>query len=261
MELACQVIIFGEDLTENLPHNLLLVREAGFKYIQCGPMLLHNLSTEQIAKVFSDQGVRLCTFHCGTGMIVDVGRFHQICDAMLSLQCEDIICSGILGGGSSYKHYEATGELLAKRTQEAAVCGIRLSYHHHDWELAKPFGHILGIDVLMNKATDTGFVINTYWAKAAKVPLIRLWKQHGTRCRIVHLKDGLPDYHQFRPLGKGKADAQEAFDFLKDKQLDYIVWEQDLAQDRPIKECIEISAKWLFERLREHNTGKPATKG
>jgi sugar phosphate isomerase/epimerase len=250
MRIGLQVIIFGHELLENLPIRLSMISENGFRVVEAGPMLLRWSPTDELAGLLADAGLQLCAFHCSTNRILETDALDQLCITLVKLKCDNITCSGILGGGDTLAHYERTGQLIKERTQVTSKFGIKLNYHHHDWELENTFGVRLGIQALTDQLDPSnGFVIDTYWATAAGIEFEWLWEQYSDRCHMIHLKDGFPKIRRFRALGEGEVDVGKAFAFFRDK-VEYIIWEQDLAEDRDSEECISISSTWLQERMQ-----------
>lgn len=251
MEVAAQAIIFGDELTKHLDENLGLLRSVGFKALEVGPLFLEFGSVEQLADLLHKHGLYLCGFHTGTRSIVNQEEFNKLCDTLNKLRCKNFICSGILAGGSTREYYERTGSLLRERTVDAALKGIKLHYHNHDWELSRTFGTQSGLQVIFDNAhEDTGFVLDTYWAKAGMADPFHLWSRFQPKIKMIHLKDGIPRDIVFSPLGKGECKVDAYFDLFSKKELDFIVWEQDLTHDRTIRDCVETSARWLKERLK-----------
>lgn len=249
LEKAAQLIIFGQDLNKCLHQNFQLLTNAGFNAIEAGDLFLEYGTVEQVKEVLYEHKIKLVAFHLGTSKVADIDKFNQICLVLKKLECSILICSGILYGGNTKTHYEYTGEMVNHLTRQAKQKGIALHYHHHDWELNNRFGDKLGLEVLMDKvANDTGFVIDTYWAKAGQTGLDFLWTKYSSRCHMIHLKDGFPMDKRFTPLGEGDASVEEAFKFFKNKNLKYLVWEQDKAENKNIRDCITTSSKWLAER-------------
>ena len=265
MEFALQSIIFGDDVTENLEEYLQMLDNTCFVAMEVGPLFLQykNGNIEELLGVLDRNRLSICAYHCGLTDIIDPKKFVEICTQLQKLKCRNLICSGIISGGASKENYESTANLLSERTEDSNSQDIALHYHHHDWEFRKDFGGKLGIEILMdNLDPRTGFVVSTYWSKSGRylakdehgrdlgMPGFKwLWNQYGSRCKIIHLKDGYPTKRRFRALGEGDADVEEAFSFFMDKELEYIVWEQDLAEDKAISECIRISSEWIMERI------------
>jgi sugar phosphate isomerase/epimerase len=255
MELSAQLIVFGKDLMTNLEGNLSIVREAGFHAVEGGPMLLDARPAAELRKVLAGAGLRLSAIHCDTGTVDSISDFINLCTRVAELGCTDVICSGVIEGGDTRRHYERTGEVVDRGARTAADKGVRLSYHHHDWELARILGKHRGIEVLMERAgPQAGFVIDTYWSLAGGRDWRWLWERYGTRCWTIHLKDGLPGRHRFSALGEGSARVAEAFHYFEDKGLRYVTWEQDLARDTTIEDAVTISGRWLTERVKPDAT-------
>lgn len=254
MIIGAQAIVFGEELIVNLDENLDTLKKNGFTLVEAGSILLEDEGgVERVASLLENHRMGLSAFHVGIRSVFDSTEFSQLCEQSKSLKCESLICSGILYGGETRRYYVMTGQLLKERTREAGKLGIKLHYHHHDWELVRTFRDSPAIDVLFENADkSTGFVIDTYWLDSVRQDLPELWERLGRRCTFVHLKDGMPDELTFAPLGKGDCPVSDHFRFLRSVGVRVMIWEQDRATDQSIAKCVEVSGAWIRERLREN---------
>ena len=252
MELIAQTIVFGDEFVNNLDENLSMLRMAGFTGVEAGPLLLKDGSVDSVAGLLAKNELHLYAFHLGTNKIRDEDEVRRLCKVLNQLGCKNLICSGVLWGGPTRHYYERTGDLLRERSEEVASFGIRLHYHNHDWELNRVFGTQYGLQIIFENAhKDTGFVLDTFWVQAGGNDPTKLWERFKDRIRIIHLKDGRPGDLLFAPLGKGKCAVARYFTFFSKKDIDAIVWEQDLTHDRTIRQCIEISGSWLKGKWKD----------
>ena len=81
--------------------------------------------------------------------------------------------------------------------------GLELLYHNHSREFLPNDDGIITHEELQ-KRTEIGFEIDTFWAFAAGVCPVSLMEKLKDRLPVIHLKDGLKD-GEGKHLGKGEA--------------------------------------------------------
>lgn len=86
--------------------------------------------------------------------------------------------------------------------------GIRLSFHHHAYEIKKNLLPIF--DQHFDKRI--GFVLDTYWITLSQKDPLEIYQTYSHRVRGIHLRDYL-DGHDITP-GKGKVDFKRILDHL-----------------------------------------------
>lgn len=137
---------------------------------------------------------------------------------------------------------------LESLRERAAGEGVRLAYHHHDFELAMENGKS-GLEILYdNSSVDAQ--LDVYWlAYAGHDPALWIRRLAG-RMRTVHLKDGiLGGKPRFCPLGKGELDWDAILEACFETGVEIGIIEQDVCEGDPFEQ-VELSLKFLRTRAR-----------
>ena len=162
--------------------------------------------------------------------------FSQTLSFLHEVECGNAVISVlpvhyILGGDEGLKRFAAEMNTLAKKYKKE---GIRLAFHHHDFEFLK-FGSQRGLDILLEN-TDPAlvfFVSDTYWAQRGGICPAALIRQLGKRVISIHLRDYtlLPPFFAARPgdciIGSGMLDIKKILTACTETGIEFISIEQD----------------------------------
>jgi len=86
---------------------------------------------------------------------------------------------------------ERVADLLSTAAQRAAVHGVQVAYHNHDWELRLELDGKSSLEVLLDLADPAVVVeVDTYWAAVGGEDVPALLGRLGDRVVALHLKDG-----------------------------------------------------------------------
>jgi sugar phosphate isomerase/epimerase len=128
-------------------------------------------------------------------------------------------------------HWRTVAEVLTAAGAAASARGMRVAYHHHDFEFA-PLGATTGWDALTG-TTDAALVdleVDTYWAAVAGRDPAALLRAHAGRVRLVHLKDVGPD-RAFCDVGAGTLDWRTILAAARDAGVEHRFVEHDAPTD------------------------------
>lgn len=92
----------------------------------------------------------------------------------------------ILGGKRAVKRFAKRLNELAKRSRSE---GIRLAFHHHDFEFKMAGCKTKLAHLLEELDPEVGIVMDTYWASKSKQDLAQLTATLGSRLCGIHLRD------------------------------------------------------------------------
>jgi sugar phosphate isomerase/epimerase len=129
----------------------------------------------------------------------------------------------------------------------ASHSGLTFGYHNHDFEFSDLPGGVRPFDLLLAH-TDNRFVkfeLDVYWAKKANVDAAAYLKAHGSRFRLVHLKDMATDGSDTE-IGRGTIDFDEIISASLAAGVRHFFVEQDHSSD-PMQ-----SIKASISYLRQH---------
>ncbi len=104
----------------------------------------------------------------------------------------------------AYRELARSLERIGGRCRDA---GLRLLYHHHDFELA-PVGDTTGFDIIRDTTPEelVGLELDVYWLAVAGEDPVETLRTVGARAPLVHLKDMAPTPVPGFPSGDGLAD-------------------------------------------------------
>lgn len=81
-------------------------------------------------------------------------------------------------------------ERLNAEVGPAAERGIRIGYHNHDFELARLVDDRPAYEVLVENLDERVVLeLDTYWASVGGADVFDLFRRHGDRIRLLHVKD------------------------------------------------------------------------
>lgn len=164
------------------------VRDAGFKTIEGGPS--RGLSPEAFLKELESRGLKLVS----TGS--DYNRLKTNPSAAVEqarqIGAKYVMCSWIPHekGKFSEKNareaievFNAAGELFQKQ-------GITFTYHCHGYEF-QPFdgGTLFDLIVKETKPQFVSFELDVFWAAQGGADPAKLLEKHGSRFKLMHVKD------------------------------------------------------------------------
>lgn len=139
---------------------------------------------------------------------------------------------GVVTGGRD--RLLAFAEKLESLGQWYRERGIRLCFHHHDFEFRR-YGDDIGLDVLLANTSEAnlGLELDTYWAQRGGRAPHDLINDLGGRVRVVHLRDYTIRWKYFEllpkdaELGAGNLDLTRIIRACCDQQVSLLAIEQD----------------------------------
>jgi sugar phosphate isomerase/epimerase len=125
--------------------------------------------------------------------------------------------------------------------------GIRLLYHHHEFEFVPVGGSGETAMDLLLRHTDpnvVGIQPDVYWAAFAGVSPDGWIRRLAGRCPLIHAKDMDKEDRSFAEVGQGELPWREIVDEAKVAGARWLVVEQDICR-RPPLESVRISLEYL----------------
>lgn len=146
-------------------------------------------------------------------------------------------------------------DMLNKAAEYAKTLNLTIGYHNHDFEFTTKSEGIIWFDHLAKDLSpDVVFELDVYWVNKAKQNVIELFKRHGARFHLLHLKDMADsDERETIEIGAGMIDFEE---IIKNKRLGgckYYVVELEHYRTTPlkgIKECYKAVDKLLTPKKK-----------
>lgn len=146
-------------------------------------------------------------------------------------------------------------DLLNKASEYAKTLNLTIGYHNHDFEFTTKSEGIIWFDHLAKDLSpDVVFELDVYWANKTKQNVVDLFKRHGGRFHLLHLKDMADtDERETIEIGAGMIDFEE---IIKNKRLGgckYYVAELEHYRTTPLKgirECYKAMDKLLTPKKK-----------
>jgi sugar phosphate isomerase/epimerase len=148
-----------------------------------------NLDVAGVKDSLASAGLRVAGMHVGAPRLRDemdavigeallLGVHHVICpwwppERFVSPAACECISKEMAGWGATLRAY-----------------GLQLSYHNHDGELREVGGRRV-IEWILGSAASRDLMMepDVYWLHAGGVAPEKFLRDHGARCRLVHIKD------------------------------------------------------------------------
>ena len=126
--------------------------------------------------------------------------------------------------------------------------GLQLLFHNHENEFIPNNDGQIAFDILKAE-TDVLFEIDTFWVFYAGQDPIKVVKDNIDRVKLVHIKDGLLDRREGRPLGEGKAPVKDCVNMALELGLPMVVESEEMIPDgiSEAKKCYKFLRKMSEE--------------
>jgi sugar phosphate isomerase/epimerase len=234
MKISLQLFTVRKYSQRNLYDTLRKIFQIGYKSIEAARIGFDAKSAAVINRARQDFGLSVLSSQIKFSQLND--DFSQTLSFLHEVECGNAVISMlplhyIFGGDEGLKRFAADMNALAKRYKNE---GIRLAFHHHDFEFLK-FGSKRGLDILLEN-TDPAlvfFVSDTYWAQKGGMCPASLIRRLGKRAISIHLRDYtlLPPFFAAKPgdcrIGSGMLDIKEILTACTESGIEFISIEQD----------------------------------
>jgi sugar phosphate isomerase/epimerase len=234
MKISLQLFTVRKYSQRNLYDTLRKIFQIGYKSIEAARIGFDAKSAAVINRARQDFGLSVLSSQIKFSQLND--DFSQTLSFLHEVECGNAVISMlplhyIFGGDEGLKRFAADMNALAKRYKNE---GIRLAFHHHDFEFLK-FGSKRGLDILLEN-TDPAlvfFVSDTYWAQKGGMCPAALIRRLGKRAISIHLRDYtlLPPFFAAKPgdcrIGSGMLDIKEILTACTETGIEFISIEQD----------------------------------
>ncbi|MDB6052994.1 MAG: sugar phosphate isomerase [Verrucomicrobiales bacterium] len=200
----------------NLLGKLDKVQEYGLKTIE-GASPARGMSMEEFFKELAKRGIKLVS----TG--ADYAQLKSNPDAVVEqskiLGVKYVMCAWIPHdkGKFSEKNAREAIDVFNKAGAKFKEAGIVFTYHCHGYEF-QPFGDGTLFDLIVKETNpdSVSFELDVFWAQQGGADPAKLLEKHGSRFKLMHVKDlkkgaaknstgGGPDEDSV-PVGQGEVD-------------------------------------------------------
>ena len=175
-------------------------------------------------------------------------ELDRLIDVTLELGCEHLVCAWLdEPRRADLDAYRDVARSLAGIGERCRQAGVQLVYHHHDFEYARFEGRP-ALDWLC-ALVDPALLqveLDTYWVLAGGADPAAELHRFGDRCRLVHVKDRLPDgapdvaepqagvAHRTTEVGTGVLDLPELL-AAAEPHVRWCIVEQDVCPNGPFE--------------------------
>ena len=256
-KVGVQLIVFGNRERKDLEGVFKDCKKAGYDCIETG-FLFDRYSPGELQEVCEKYDLEYIATHGGFDDFRKEKDVDKLIEDTLAVGAKYLICSGVGNDNSlvGFKEAISVFNRLGKKCKEAS---LTFCYHNHSFEFEE-FNGIKGIDVL-GKETDpelAKFNIDVAWVHIGGEKPSEFIRRYKDRCGYYHFKDALIKGNPpiswdtvregkaitWTELGKGDVDLKSAYEAAKEHNLEYIVYEQDVAQI-PVLQAVTESRNYL----------------
>lgn len=211
-------------------------RELGFDAIEGGG--LPRMSPEDSVKQIERHGLKLVS----TGS--DFAKLKSDPDSVVAqakrLGVKYVMCAWIPHPKTGFTEKEAREavEVFNNAGEKLKKAGITLAYHCHGYEF-QPYGDGTLFDLIVRetKAEFVSFEIDVFWAAQGGADPAKLIEKHGSRFKLMHVKDlrkgasinstgGGPDEDSV-PVGQGQVDWKAVLKAAQKAGVEYYFIEDE----------------------------------
>jgi sugar phosphate isomerase/epimerase len=168
------------------------VAELGYPAMEMVHSRTGGLTHAQQQAALEASGLRACSLHCFYDELES--ELDAVLEAAQTFGVEHVVCAWVdADRRRDAEDYRALASALARAGERCRERGLRLAYHHHDFELAE-FGGRRGMDWIWDGVPAELLVaeVDVYWVQVAGLDLVEYLSTLGPRVELLHLKDRLP---------------------------------------------------------------------
>ncbi len=200
-----------------------------------------NLDAKGAKAAIDATGLKVSGMHAG----IDAMRndFDRVVNEAMYFGTREVICpwwhpQQYLSASACQRVGEELGQIGAA----LRAFGIRLSFHNHASELKVVEGRT-ALDWILSAAAprDLSAELDVYWAHVGGCAPEKFLRDHGTRVRLIHLKDE-------KELGLGPVDFTKVFAAAESVgAVEWYVVEQEQYNHAPlesVRRCYEQLKQW-----------------
>jgi len=244
--IAVQLWTFRTEFEQDPEGVLDAIEDAGY----AGVEMVHALTAQgrsaaDRSALFEARGLAVPSCHVFLESL-DAERRGRAFEDVATLGAGYVVCAWIPPERRrDADDYRRLAELLAEAGEEAQASGLRLAYHHHDFELRPIDGDRSGLDIVLEAVDPALMAVETdvYWLHVGGLDPVAELERLGDRCRLVHCKDHLaPDQEAIAPDDEGVARFNTVLgtgilDFpaivAAARHAEWLIVEQDLSPSGP----------------------------
>lgn len=243
--LGVQLYTVRDQAERDLPAVLEAIRKIGYREVEFY-WNIYSHPAKDLCRMLGDHGLRAPSGHFdydGLGSKLDyaqeIGLRYVVCPMLPKTMW------------NSLDEFKRAADQFNRWGEDVKRRGMIFGFHNHNYEFRR-FGDTTGFATLMAR-TDPKLVcleMDCYWiAQAGRDPL-QMFNDLGSRIRLLHLKDRMPDFpasqelnhaaEHFTEVGDGSLDWKKILAAAERNGVEHLFVERDSGA-RPALESIRIS--------------------
>jgi sugar phosphate isomerase/epimerase len=243
--IAAQMYTVRQAVSQDFHGALKRVAQLGYTAVELTATL--DLIAAELAQTLSDLGLKCISIHTP---LKDLRQnLSREIELGLGIGVDFIVCPWLppeqRGGETSYR---ALGAELNRMGEICRANGLRLCYHHHDFELVQ-FNGKYALDILLEESDPANVQLeaDTYWLKFGGLEPASYLRRWPGRAPLLHLKDMTATQPTtFAEVGAGILDWPQIFAAAEAIGTQWYIVEQDTCPGDPF-ESLRLSLKNLQE--------------
>lgn len=229
--VGLQLYTLRDMMAVSLPATLKLVAAVGYKELEFAGYFDHKPS--EVKTILKNEGLTAPSAHIPLTAF-DNNGVNAVIDHALEVGHKYIVIPYLTEeqrgtGIDVYKKLAAHCNQIGEACNKA---GLRLAYHHHDFEFEVRDGQV-PYDVLLNE-TDKNLMameMDLFWMAKAKQDPLAYFKHHPGRFKLWHVKD-MDQAGNFADVGTGTIDFAPIFAQAKLSGVEHKFVERDKTDDK-----------------------------
>lgn len=228
-QIALQLYTVREPSKRDFLATLREVAAIGYTAVELAGM--YGVPAAQVRETLDASGVRAVAAHVGLPELA--GDPARVAADLRALGCDYLVVPWVAEGHrASTAAVRALAAELNGWGRRLADEGLRVGYHHHDFEF-KPLEGSSMWDVLTAELDPAlvGLEIDVYWAARGGHDPAALIARHAPSISLVHLKDIAPGGTADLPAGEGALDWDAILAAARAAGAAWYICEQDNPRD------------------------------
>jgi sugar phosphate isomerase/epimerase len=182
----------------DLPALLKKLREIGYDEVETY-WNLYSHPAPELRKMITDAGLRVPSGH------FDYEKVESSFEYAQQLGLQYMVCPMLPNSmqNTGLDAFKRAAERFNRWGEQAQKAGFRFAFHNHNYEFQK-YGATDGYNTLVANTDPklVWFEMDCYWITEAGHDPVQMMKSLGSRVRLLHLKDRLPNFPPSHKLGK-----------------------------------------------------------
>ncbi|MFB1081858.1 sugar phosphate isomerase/epimerase family protein [Jeotgalibacillus sp. JSM ZJ347] len=241
VKVAIQLWSVKEAMEQNPEDTIRQLSEAGYDGVQLAGD--YGKSGAEWKKILSDNHMEAAGIHMPVTALENKSELDHWISFSKEIGNSKLIIPFVDEEWRTLEGYKKLTHLMNEAAEKISEAGIKLGYHHHDFEFKTVETSMTGWDVIEETSDHDHihFEIDVYWTEYAGIHTYNLLDRLKENIFSIHLKDMVEEngHKRTAAIGKGSLDLKGFADRV---QTDWLVVEQEHFDGDPLEE-VKPSAK------------------